>query len=739
MKKCIIIFFVFVFAILCSTIYAHDNKIVHPKITENAIQNVYFKNYLYKYLDFEKGIETILTSSGNKYTISEWLQEGSKQEDIPTCRASNHFHDPMNTKLWNTAGMSDSPWWINIYCHDYTPFYSTVTWATGFTAPTSTPIPYNPGNEKSPNMWANARSLYLSALTATTQTTREDNFAQMFTALGQVLHLLQDMSVPAHVRNDFQSHLIFNGFCTNDECSGNPIDWFGNPFERYIKANSQLVSAAESTTPTFTNPRLTDFWDTNQYTGTNPSNSTTLGLAEITNTNYLSDSTILNNNPSTEHVYPFPKVNPQDYSICIDNEMETTDPRKYVCRNASSNPSGAISLLNEESSITNDNISTFKLVLDDNVHDAYARELIPLAIGYSSELLKYFFRGQMEVKCLPVIKENKISYVKLSIKNATLDEAMTNGTLMLTGKYIDSNDEEIIVRAKYWTPSDGRLYEYASIPSLTSGQALEGLNFLFPEGTQIPVDQWDSIKLTLTYQGKLGSEEGAVIGKVFSPGKLKFNEELNTAPKGDYNWFQMDSPVFGTNMCPYHNIEHGVAQNEIVGGKLIKTNIRYPIADPSGLYPGAHFNVSLVGIHNLSGNTYANNIFPIPITKDTYIEFKIDDMSISPHTAEGGIYTHYQGMVLHFNNGYKLELSLNDQFWYINSNTGYFTFSAGYIILDNIHNMFAQYNLPVPADFKLNYIELDQQIGFDLPLDTQYEQQMTVDFIRIVEMLNTGI
>ncbi len=732
MKIRILIFVLIIFTSFSSQIYAHDDERIHPLITENSAKNSQVHNYLKNNLNFKDGLETKLPNNGEN-TILKWLTDGSTAEDSPMCRASNHFHDPMNTKLWNTAGMSDSPWWINIYCHDYTPFYSTVTWATGFTAPTSTPIPYNPGNEKSPNMWANARSLYLSALTATTQTTREDNFAQMFTALGQVLHLLQDMSVPAHVRNDFQSHLIFNGFCTNDECSGNPIDWFGNPFERYIKANSQLVSAAESTPPTFTNPRLTDFWDTNQYTGTNPSNSTTLGLAEITNTNYLSDSTILNNNPSTEHVYPFPKVNSQDYSICIDNEMETTDPRKYVCRNDSSNPSGAISLLNEESSITNDNIATFKLVLDDNVHDAYARELLPLAIGYSSELLKYFFRGQMEVKCLPVIKENKISYVKLSIKNATLNEAMTNGKLMLTGKYIDNNNEEIIFRAKYGAS------DYAVIGSLDYGQVSEGLNFLFPEGTQIPVDQWDSIKLTLTYQGKLGSEEGAVIGKVFSPGKLKFNEELNTAPKGDYNWFQMDSPVFGTNICPYHNIEHGVAQNEIVGGKLIKTNIRYPIADPSGLYPGAHFNLSLVGIHNLSGNTYANNIFPIPITKDTYIEFKIDDMTISPITAASGIYTHYQGMVLSFNNGYKLELSLNDQFWYINSTTGYFTFSAGYIILDNIHNMFAQYNLPVPADFKLNSIGLHQQIGFDLPLDTQYEQQMTVDFIRIVEMLNTGI
>lgn len=169
-------------------------------------------------------------------------------------------------------------------------YYSDVTWATGFTNPTGTPIPYNPASEKSPNMWANARTLYYNALKATNQSTRENNFAQMFKALGQDLHLLQDMSVPAHVRNDFRAHLIFNGLCDNEGCHYiNILKWFGNPFEYYIKMHPTLVDAAgaANVTPTFTNSRLTDFWDTNQYNGTIPSNSKSLGLAEITNANYF--------------------------------------------------------------------------------------------------------------------------------------------------------------------------------------------------------------------------------------------------------------------------------------------------------------------------------------------------------------------------------------------------------------------------------------------------------------------
>jgi hypothetical protein len=200
----------------------------------------------------------------------------------------------------------------------------------------------------------------------------------------------------------------------------------------------------------------------------------------------------------------------------------------------------------------------------------------------------------------------------------------------------------------------------------------------------------------------------------------------------------MDSTVFGSNICPYHNIDHGVAQNDIINGKLIKTNIRYPIILAPGEtkkdLEGMHLNTSLIGVSNPSGTAYANNIFPIPITKDTYIEFKIDDMTISPNTAESGNYTHYQGLVLSFNNGYKLEFSLNDQSWYLNDTTGYFTFDAGHIIFDNIYEMFQQWNLPIPNDFKLNYIGLFQRIGFELPIDIQYEQKMIVDFIRVVEM-----
>ena len=193
MRKRIFLFVLSLITFHSSCLFAHEDVIIHPKITENAIKNSSIEEYLKNNLNFKEGFETILPSSGGK-TILTWLKEGSTAEDaLNICRASNHFLDP--TKTWDTAGMSDSPWWINAVCNAWTPYYAAVTWATGLTTPTGTPIAYDTGNAKSPNMWGNARALYYNALTTAAKTDRESYFAQTFKAIGQVLHLIQDMSV----------------------------------------------------------------------------------------------------------------------------------------------------------------------------------------------------------------------------------------------------------------------------------------------------------------------------------------------------------------------------------------------------------------------------------------------------------------------------------------------------------------------------------------------------------------
>lgn len=439
--------------------------------------------------EFSKDYDSVI--KGKK--IIKWIMEGSTDEDSPMCRATNHFHNPLPMSFndpqlppWSQSGMSDQPLWMNIWCFSWKPWYSNITWATGFTEKN--------GNKISPVKqsmgWDNARAYYKAALTSESDTGRETYFAKTFQAVGQVLHLLQDMAVPAHVRNDFTSHLTFNKVT-----SLNPIKWFGNPFEYYIQGKPYLVTTSGAPVyPSFSNPQVTDFWDTDQYTGQDPSTliSSYLGIAEFTNANYFSDETIPSNKPSTEHSFPFPKINISETYICDDSLPGSNKPTKYISRkpcNVSSETEGidhfvAVSLLNKESAITNTNIQILKAVLDDNVHNTYSKKLLPRAVGYSAGLLNYFFRGTIGIE----LDQN--SPDEAVVENLS-SERMTG---IFSLYYDDSNNNRNFVKG--WG-LDIMPYspEYVSLSSCD-------LSNLSPKPE----------KFILAFQGKMGNETGAVVG-----------------------------------------------------------------------------------------------------------------------------------------------------------------------------------------------------------------------------------
>ncbi len=201
--------FLIVFLIINEKAYPYDDEITHRQLTDYAIENSKLNNLLTYDLRLEKGITTSIDS--NK-TVKYLLMEGSKVEDTPNCRAASHFLNPL--KEWDVAGVSDTTETISGYIPDAWCFatdlfssrfsthkYSNVTWATGYTS--SSIISLQPIVTDNGMDWNAARSYYYMALTATNDNAREEYFAQTFQTLGQVLHLLQDMAVPAHVRNDF--------------------------------------------------------------------------------------------------------------------------------------------------------------------------------------------------------------------------------------------------------------------------------------------------------------------------------------------------------------------------------------------------------------------------------------------------------------------------------------------------------------------------------------------------------
>jgi hypothetical protein len=278
--------------------------------------------------------------------------------------------------------------------------------------------------------WGDARNYFYSALTAASQVNRDDYFVKTFRAVGQVIHLLEDMAVPAHVRNDFQSHLIFQKITLDI----NFTNWWANPFEYYVKNNPSIIFTVDPDVPNLTDPHITDFWDT---TDTSSSASPGMGLAEYTNRSFFSDQTIPGNNYNlsdpyyTVHVFPLPQLVSGTYD-CRDRLPESTEPTRYVSRRPCPVPEGsgevdhfvAYSFLNSEDEIRN--MQAKKYVLDDNVHDTYAKQLLPKAIGYSAALLDYFFRGTIQLT-LPDTLTESYSHIHLKAVNTTANgEEMNN-------------------------------------------------------------------------------------------------------------------------------------------------------------------------------------------------------------------------------------------------------------------------------------------------------------------------
>lgn len=128
--------------LLCITSHAisYDDTDSHKRITKKAIENSNLHRYLWRTLDYLKGLEANLPL-GRGMAIRLWLEEGSKLEDAPACRASNHFHNPL--KSWDQPQMNDLAgilgWGIKKKCVSdgwlESNRKSAVTWATGYVAP----------------------------------------------------------------------------------------------------------------------------------------------------------------------------------------------------------------------------------------------------------------------------------------------------------------------------------------------------------------------------------------------------------------------------------------------------------------------------------------------------------------------------------------------------------------------------------------------------------------------------
>jgi len=531
-------------ALLSGRASGFDDSSTHRELTRQAILNSNISFYLGAALGFPRGIDTFI---GN-IPISESIIEGSRLEDQPMCRASNHFHNPLRD--WSESGLRDQPWFVNRYCSSgqYPPnnIKSAVHWGTSYPEPQGPGIPkVETGNQWN---WDRARASYYTYLTgmnlegeqvALTEAHKRSYLASSFQALGQVLHLLQDMAVPAHVRDDFRSHLEWNGITSSTLFS--PAGWVIEKFEDFVQREG--VMNRVPVRPNFQNPNLTSFWDTNEYRGQDPDSMDlqTVGLAEYTNMNFASKNTIFteDSDPASDVYYhPYPRKGSVDLDNYVNYEMlpqtviaedNLPDTRFYIAKTHDGEVIHRFlaptyftrDMQMEPGSDTRIFLKTLKI--DDECARNYAEKLLPRAIGYSAALLDYFFRGVIEIS-LPETG----AYAILQDADPSSGKGFTRVSL-LAGNVTDEGEEmtdgsiELVVKYKLALADPFRNY-YEPVPTTEEffyilAPEAKGVRVIPRDGAvkldfdleDNPIPLWATdVYLQVVYRGRLGLEDGAV-------------------------------------------------------------------------------------------------------------------------------------------------------------------------------------------------------------------------------------
>jgi hypothetical protein len=159
----------------------------------------------------------------------------------------------------------------------------------------------------------------------------------------------------------------------------------------------------------------------------------------------------------------------------------------------------------------------YAFILDEKCFGDYAAKLVPRAVGYSAELLDYFFRGNIEISiprqgfyALTSGPAQGFNQVKLRVKNTTPNnEEMNNGSIELVVKYRLSQGDPFTSNYANTTWE----FFYITAPEANSISSIPRNDFveLTFDLNQNPIPLWATdVYLQVVYRGQLGNEHDAV-------------------------------------------------------------------------------------------------------------------------------------------------------------------------------------------------------------------------------------
>jgi hypothetical protein len=502
-------------------LFGHDNRTIHPMLTDKAYEAWANKGSVFDSIGvvpIAKFSFTIPTDSPSllvgggppPWTLKEWLMAGSIDEDAPDARCLAHFYNPLSA----THELTD-PYTVS--------GRNSYDWASAGTAfDPHTPGTPSPGQNE--ECWSTARTYYWDAVTSSLRADRDRNLVHVFYALGKIIHLLQDLSQPEHVRND--AHMI-NGAETPVPVY-NRIAPTARWIENYGRDNISLISswpelsgasALDWRSAGFT--KVLDFWNRSLYNGTNPnaldadasgSPSSLLGLSEFINGNFLgADASYAELVTAGGHHFAHPALTDTDYAmygVSGSPMLASTWEDSATINPVSGKIRKSVFLRKLRSGITVEKHSVLNYSLlyrlrltglsqDHPVYPSvtinapdvlreYHKLTLPKAIEYSAGLIDYFFRGQFDGYC--EYNEQTQMY-NLSVFN-------------YSGLPLSGGDFTI-----YWDDANGNRTAYSNVIS-TYDPAM-GLAEYDWVDFEIPVPAaaaaFDATKAIVVYQGTIGA------------------------------------------------------------------------------------------------------------------------------------------------------------------------------------------------------------------------------------------
>jgi hypothetical protein len=491
-------------------VFGWENIATHPAITEKAVRsNSSLDGYLKTYLDLPNGIDTNLLTLWDMFSvprfrniepnkpiksISEWIKAGSLIEDedghlfIPPFRPRHHFHDPLrNAGLDN---YTDHPFWTGVpslFPISWIPVgESAIYWGTEGRSSRWEP-------KVNEDTWKDARNAFYYSLVYENKGQRQGMLVETFLILGEVVHLIEDMGVPAHTRNDFLDGHYRN--CLN----------YGNDLEKYaegqVKLNGNQSPWSGSGPVAF--DKLAKYFDANVYLGDYlgdgnlPPN--TWGLSECSNYQFLSLSTMFG---CTGTLYQFP--HPVKEHLGPDILVTVPDGNKVYFNGSNY---GVPHIAREsytyffatgehyyDTEIDNTNTTD-----DVGVFEDYANVTVPRTIDYAAGLMNYFFRGKLSIEQIDCDGNNIVITITNKSSNSGVSQILKGGTFTL-----------------YWDDSSGNRTPVSNFtvyrPGTEPGDGNEwnsGIQMNYDESTKAvltPPESNDVNQYILVYEGTISAD-----------------------------------------------------------------------------------------------------------------------------------------------------------------------------------------------------------------------------------------